>query len=49
MMAEWLNMIMGSAVVALNLIPFALKQTKYIFLTSLVSLLLLLLLVYFRG
>ena len=49
MITSWLDVIMGGAVVALNLVPFVLKQTKYLLLTSIVSLLLLLLLVFFRG
>ena len=47
-MAETINVIIGSGIIILNLIPFILKKTKYLFLTILVSLLMLLLLVFFR-
>jgi len=47
-MAEFVDVIIGGGVVVINLLPFLIKQYKYVFLTALVSLLLLLLLVYFK-
>lgn len=47
-MAEALHMIIGTGIIILNIIPFALKKQKYIFLTILVSLLMLFLLALFQ-
>lgn len=46
-MATIAQVIIGVAVIVLNLIPFVLKKPKYLFLTILVSLLLLFLLAFF--
>ncbi len=43
-MAEALHIIIGTGVIVLNIIPFALRKPKYLFLTILVSLLMLFLL-----
>ncbi len=47
-MVELLNTIIGAAIIVLNLIPFILRKPKYLFLTILVSLLMLFLLLYFQ-
>lgn len=47
-MMETINTIIGLGIIVLNSLPFLLKKTKYLFLTILVSLLMLLLLSYFR-
>ncbi len=47
-MAELVNIMVGVAIIILNLIPFALRKPKYLFLTIIVSLLLALLLMFFR-
>lgn len=39
-MAEAINIIIGTGIIILNLIPFLIKKPKYLFLTILVSLLL---------
>ncbi|MBI2040756.1 MAG: hypothetical protein HYT16_01515 [DPANN group archaeon] len=47
-MVEAINAIIGSGVAVINLIPFIVKQPKYLLLTSVISLLMLLLLIYFK-
>ncbi len=46
-MATSAQIIIGLAVIIINLIPFVLKKPKYLFLTILVSLLMLFLLAFF--
>ncbi len=48
-MVDILDTVIGSGIVVINLFPFLLKQQKYVFLTALVSLLILFLLVFFKG
>ena len=43
-MAIQINQIMGIAIVILNLIPFILKKSKFVFVTAIISLLILFLL-----
>jgi len=46
-MANILNIIIGVRIIILNIIPFLIKKSEYIFLTGLISLLMLMLLFYF--
>lgn len=46
-MAETINIIIGIAVIILNLIPFIIKKHKYLFLTILISVLMLFLLSFY--
>ena len=47
---ETINIVIGTGVIILNLIPFILKKSRYVLLTGLVSLLMLFLLAFFiRG
>ena len=47
-MTNVINIIIGGGIIVLNIIPFILKKPKYLFLTILVSLMMLLLLLYFK-
>ncbi len=47
-MTETINVVIGSGIIILNLVPFVMKKPKYLFLTILVSVLMLFLLVYFK-
>ncbi len=47
-MVETINLIIGISVIVLNLIPFVIKKPKYLFLTSLVSFIMLFLLANFQ-
>lgn len=47
-MVETINVVIGSGIIILNIIPFVMKKPKYLFLTILVSVLMLFLLVYFK-
>lgn len=45
---ETANVIVGTAVIILNLVPFIMKKPKYLLLTGLVSLLMLFLLLFLK-
>jgi len=47
-MTNTLNVIMGAGIIVLNIIPFLIRKPKYLFLTTLISLVMLLLLLYFE-
>lgn len=47
-MVETANLIIGIGIIVLNLVPFIAKKPKYLFLTILVSLIMLFLLIFFK-
>ncbi len=47
-MVEIINLIVGTGVIVLNLIPFILKKPKYLLVTAITSLLILFLLAYLK-
>lgn len=48
-MIEIINLIVGGGIVILNLIPFIIKKTRYLFLTIAISFFMVLLLLFFKG
>jgi len=47
-MTNTLNITIGVGIIILNIIPFLIRKPKYLFITIMVSLLMLLLLLYFK-
>jgi len=48
MMIELINLIAGAGIIVLNLIPFIMRKPRYLILTSVVSLLIILALIFFK-
>lgn len=47
-MVEIIDAIIGSGIIVLNLLPFVFKKPKYLFITGLISVLILFLLIFFK-